>query len=230
MQNRSHVFYMISCSNHFSPFALSNIAKKMHGMGWKAGKLPALQNTLHLNASINSWTYLNLNWLKEHLNIHFLIHLSFVNWHACMLNSHFSSISIVQRCLSYSLLARLLHRLSSTLSTSQDYVQLRQMLQWLSESIASLFPWMPAADTVSEGTSTPIIDFSRLIFGAIHFFELFIWIWVIVHFHIFCGKLQLEPIMYNSAVGKTDFHWYAFTLVEVILDSVYKSQICSRNS
>ncbi|VDN08862.1 unnamed protein product [Dibothriocephalus latus] len=54
------------------------------------------------------------------------------------------------RSLAYSLLARLLQRLSCTATTSPEFLRLRRLLQWLVSCVERLFPWMPASECIDE--------------------------------------------------------------------------------
>uniref|UniRef100_A0A0X3PPN7 Histone-lysine N-methyltransferase 2C n=1 Tax=Schistocephalus solidus TaxID=70667 RepID=A0A0X3PPN7_SCHSO len=54
------------------------------------------------------------------------------------------------RSLAYSLLARLLQRLSCTATTNPEFIRLRRLLQWLVSCVERLFPWMPAGECIDE--------------------------------------------------------------------------------
>ncbi|BHF65456.1 Histone-lysine N-methyltransferase 2A [Sparganum proliferum] len=54
------------------------------------------------------------------------------------------------RSLAYSLLARLIQRLSCTAATSPEFIHLRRLLQWLVSCVERLFPWMPAGECIDE--------------------------------------------------------------------------------
>nr|VZI42906.1 unnamed protein product [Spirometra erinaceieuropaei] len=63
---------------------------------------------------------------------------------------------ITPRSLAYSLLARLIQRLSCTATTSPEFIHLRRLLQWLVSCVERLFPWMPAGECIDEGIVTLI--------------------------------------------------------------------------
>ncbi|KAL7058339.1 hypothetical protein AAHC03_016449 [Spirometra sp. Aus1] len=59
-----------------------------------------------------------------------------------------SSTGPLRAPLAYSLLARLIQRLSCTPTTSPEFIHLRRLPQWLVSCVERLFPWMPAGKCI----------------------------------------------------------------------------------